>query len=310
MGKTKKLSDYWINIALLTLAVFLVNAWVTRHFGEQWKTIVWTNVIVVLTGIFGFFTRFFSESDQTEFRSKTRAIFYTFLSRRFLIAFYVIFFLIASFFTSVTIMADGARDKIKVDVTAEGKDNDTTNIKQIEDPNDVVRFYRFVSPFGSSFYVTAEGYARKSFEVYPWVGKKIRVKEDLDYAPTLWIRIPSTLINTLLDRSRLFVITDQDTLYKVPTEPGFGSVVIGRPQTITEEQLRLWEREASAYFSVDGSELNQTLIGWSAVKQASNHSTLKEGMRINIVLQHLSGKKLAGSNHIIGDDDLIDILLK
>jgi hypothetical protein len=309
MANAKPLIFYWRNILLLALGLFIFNAWAARIFGDQVKNFVWTNGILAVLAIAGFFLKYFTESEKAQLQSRVRELLYVFVSNRFLVWFYLIFFVISSFLTSVVIESRMVNDPLKTYVSIVNYDANPRS-REINKEVKSTRFIQFAHPFGRRFIVSADGYSEKSYRVFPWFGRKVNLEDDLKPVLTLWIRMPSTLVNTLLDQCRLVICHDTDTLYNIQTEKGFGSLLIGRKIPISEERLKLWEREASVFFDVDGSDLDLVLLGWQSIKHLEPQAEIEANDELKFILTHASGALLANTVHRVSEGSIIDVLLK
>lgn len=302
--------SYWIEIIALALGLFLLNIWTARIFGVEVKNFIWTNTILAIGAVASFFLKFFPKDETKQIKSRIGSLFALFASKRFLIGFYLAFFLISSFITSVTVVKNEGSGSAKAYVSSMKKTDRMPNTKTLDSNQKEVRFIRLASPAGRKFVVSAEGYSKDSFTVFPWIGKRINLDEDLTPSLALWIRFPSTLVNTLLDQCRLLICHNEDTLYNVQTESGFGSILIGRKLSVSDERLSSWRREASIYFDVDGPDLEMVLLGWQNVRHVNPDIDLNDIDGIDIFLNHLSGLTLAKGTANEPSGAVIDILLK
>lgn len=311
MGQNRRLPPSWINVLIFAVGLFLLNVWTARIFGDQVKSFLWTNGILAIAGIAGFFFKLFPEKESRQIQDQIRKLYFIFVSRRFLIWFYVIFILVSTFVTAVVIEKGDYPASVRVHAASASLTGDSLHEKILEKSDKSARFIRIATPFGRTFHVLAKGYAPKSVRVYPWVGKTIHLDEDLSPSLALWVRFPVTLINTLLNQCRLIICNGKDTLYNVDTENGYGSLLIGRKIPVSENRLALWAKEASVYYDVQGADLDLALLGWQTIRYLEPASEIDPDQELKFYLQHTpSGMTLANGFHKAADWTEIDILLR
>jgi hypothetical protein len=310
MNNIKNINRHWINILLFAIGILLLNSWAVNIFGGHIKNLIWTNIILAIAGIAGFMIKLFPENEQLQFKQMFSSLFMIFISKKFLIIFYAVLLVISSFFTSITLKSSDDAQEVKALVAARSIEG-SENFKSINKNNNPARFFRFSHPFGRKFHVEAEGYSKTTVKVYPWLGKKLALDEDLRPSTTLWIRLPTTLVNTLLDQCALVICNENDTLYNVKTELGKGSLVIGRKLSVSEERLSSWTMEASTFIDANEPSLvNNILFGWQSIRHINPEHELGREDELKIFLNHASGMTLAQAIVTGADKPVIDVLLK
>lgn len=286
-----------------------MNLWVARILGDHVKSFLWTNGILFIAGIAGFFFKLFPEEESKQIQARIKRLYLIFVSRPFLIWSFAVFLLASGFLTSIVIEKGDVQAAVRVNAASLGSLNEPSS-RVLEKGEKSTRFLKFASPLGRTFQISADGYSPKPVRVFPWIGKTIRL-DDLSPAPSLWVRFPVTLIHTLLDQCRLLICAGEDTLYNIQTENGYGSLQIGRKMQASESRLATWQKEASVYYNVEGEDLDLTLLGWQKVRHLEPAGEIDSGRELKFFLQHIpTGMTLAHGVHKPPGPPEIDILLR
>jgi len=315
MSTNNKLSDYWPNILLLAFAIFFANLWLKHHLSDRSVLIVLANSLIAVYGIaFSILGKTAGEESSKEVSSLIKRFFWILLKPGFLVALYIVMLVSGSLYASVWLVNNGLKESVQLNLYP--LDTDHINDKAITftSSNEILKKGCFTSPFGRVMTLKAKGYRDFTFELYPFIGKKIMLNDELIPLPSIWIRSIPTIINNLLDDCQLAVKlkNSNDTLFIQPTKNTFGSYIIGEPQTVSSSQLDKWQREASAYYNNEGPALSNTLLKWNNFIYFNENLDLEINKEYEVILMLKSDQSVIGNaNFIVNKKDLlIDVLLK
>ncbi len=297
---------YWINLLLLALAIFLINLWINYHINvDGWRLVI-INIVPIIYGILTFLISLGPEEEAKSLKKKLRPLLLFFLRPIVLILIYVLFLVSGMLVSSVTVLADGSHEYIKISIIPEGKE-ESRHLEIIDEPYQIVKFILFSSPFGKSYYIEADGFLRESFELYPWIGRRIRINRDLRPTPTLIFRLPGPNIK-IYEGGFFKIVVNNDTIFsqKIKGQKSL-SVMLGRYRNITQELKENWkasltiddikEPKRTAFMRAWGNPIILDTI------------TLKHGDSVKIVYLNRSNIVKASINTLVLEDAIQDILL-
>ncbi len=315
MTTKPNLSAYWLNILFLALAIFFANLWLKYHLGGESTLIILANALIAIYGIaFSLLGKTIGEDGQNEISSRIQQFFWILLRPGFLVTIYLVFIMVGSLYASVSLVNDTSNSSMEIEVFPWEDQKSEHQAISISGSGEIVKEGFFTTPFGRVMTLQAKGYRDYTFELYPFVGKKIMLDEVLIPLPSIWVRSYPTIVNLLLDNCQLAIVDVDglDTLFNQQTQNTFGSYIIGEPQSVKATQLDQWQREASAYYKNEGPELSNTLLKWSNAKFYNETLDLKPQKEYKAILSLKSNGKVLGiENFIVNKNDaLIEVLLK
>lgn len=226
-----------------------------------------------------------------------------------------------SLFSSVTVMAAGEPGEREVRVWAEGGSNDgnaaTAKKKEtLKGDDGVVHFVVFTNPFGRPYALDVDGYQRSSFDLFPWVGARIRITLDLRRAPTVLVRVPVIKHSILPGATvELLEVTDGGAVSLCtqaldPDGKVHGSVFFGRPVAIPAEIVSRWERELRVGGLIpERPGFDRAILNWRRALAASCRLSLRPNMRLEARLRSRSGEVHASSAFRVTSEPLQDIMM-
>lgn len=172
--------------------------------------------------------------------------------------------------TSVKVLSETSGGTLRVRVAPEGSSIEGSpqakgSERVLRGPGEVASILCFTAPLGRAFYADVTGYQRHSFDLYPWIGKRIRVERDLARAPSLLVRVPSRS-QSLLPGGRIELWTAGESprrLAQRATSAGSGAVLFGQRPPIPESFVGTWERELRAGgLSAADAEAARAILAW------------------------------------------------
>ena len=315
MTTNTKLTDFWINILLLALAIFFTNLWLKHHLSDNSILITIANSLIAIYGIvFSLIGKTIGEEGEGQVGSWVKRFFWILLKPGFLVAFYLVMFIGGSIYSSVWLVNNGDKDSLQLNLYPLDASDTNENKTSYSAINGITKKGFFTSPFGRVMVLKVKGYRDYTFELFPFLGKKIMMEDVLIPMPTIWIRSYPTIINMFLDDCQLAILShdSSDTLFLQSTKNTVGSYIIGEPQSVNSSQLDTWQREASAYYQNEGPELSKTLLKWSNSEYFNKKLNLQINKEYKVLLIYNSNHTVLGeANFIVNKKDLlVDVLLK
>jgi len=302
----KPLDKLGINLLFLAIAVFLINIWANHHLNINGKSLVLINIIPAIYGILTFLMSFGSDDEVKSLRRKMRPVLFFFLKPGVLTIIYLVFFSCGSTISSVTILADGMDEHIEISIIPEGLENPKQS-RIINSPYDIAKMVLFTSPFGKSFYVNADGFIRESFELYPWIGKRIRLTKDLRPTPTLLFRLPGPSIRRY-DGGKFKILTKDDTISsrKINSQQS-SSIMLGKYRRIGQEYKDDWN-VSLLIDEVENPKRASILRAWGnpIVLDSIN---LYPGESVQVLFFNNSNLLKSSADIVVLDDAFQDVLL-
>lgn len=305
MGKAKEVknfifAEHLIQLILLVIAAFITTSWINFHFeGAVWlSTLLY--LITLLYSLFGLLAHVSTPTDGVTLKSKIQKGLLFVLKPSILIILYIAIFTGGNFFSTVKVYSDGVKKNVKIYVAPEGTDH-SCKFETTRGENDKAIFFLTTNPFGKSYYIQADGYLRKSFEVYPWVGKRIRLNDDLRPAPSLYLRLMGPPVEF---NKGIFVIKrDEHQIDSIELgNSNHGALLLGMRRTVLKDWKDRWHMEMTEIVGDSGPELRSAILnGWNNYLHYE-HSTITPGnlLKVSFVNHH---RKILGSIDVIITED-------
>jgi hypothetical protein len=302
--------DYlWLRLVIFAAIILVMNTWCIHHIGAELTGFTATNAPLAIIAIVGFITKMFPKSEVARVNAGFRGFLLLFLRTPVLTVLAIVVLAAGSMVSSVTVFATGVGETVHLQLVPEGVNDsiqDTMKKKTLNGSNDVRRFIAFTTPFGRSFYLTATGYQRYSFDLKPWIGKKIRVNQDLKIAPSLLIRVPAGYHMSLTE-AELVVDSDERTIASQKLDEGRGGIMIGRPLSIPDHYIPRWERELSAR-GISGAQADRIILRWLNPVHVQPAKSLSPGLGLTARLI-ISDTTRADIVSVVGSERLQDFVL-
>lgn len=285
-------------LIFLMIAFVSINLWVSHHLEMEGWYVLLIHVMPLGYGLLTFMVGLAGEAEEKEMKKILREALLFFLRPQVLLLIYFVILICILSISSIKVYADGQTSHLELHLSAEGSEKQTS--KTLDGPNSIVSFLRFTSPFGISYYLQAPGYQRKSFELYPWFGKRIKLGEDMELTPGILVRLPDH--KNKYREGRLIATIGEDTLvhYRLSEEP-YGAFIIGRKMTVSNSWRNEWKNELDEI--TDNEQYKSRLInGWADPYFIELKSGIDPGS--TILLQFLNRKdSLVAEKEILVSDD-------
>jgi hypothetical protein len=173
---------------------------------------------------------------------------------------------------------------------------------------ELIRFRVRTSPFGRPVRIEAAGYVPSVFTVYPIVGLKVRLGQELASSPSVLFRPGVEGISKLGDGATFRVrrINGADTTL-VASGTGPGSFLLGRARPISSDMVADWERELQV-IRAPPSALADMVRLWKKPKLLRTEVSLAPDD--HLIAEVLMGDVVVSSGEItLWADRLIDVSL-
>lgn len=247
MNKTD--NYFFIKILLAAFFVFMLNSWLTYHIGESFIKTYFANGILVFLAIVNFFVKYYKKDAEEKFKELYSNWLSGILSFQVIASLYILFFIAGCFLTSIQISSDKIRQDTPISLIISGKSDTSTTNMVLSSKNPVVKRVVFTIPFGRTFILNAKGYLKYKFQVYPWVGKRITLENDLSVSPTIIARVLISEINQLRNARLIVQVNNGDTTsYRMSSR---AVILIGQLSEIPEEYCTRWFNELKGTFDKD-----------------------------------------------------------
>lgn len=297
-------------VLFFSVLIVLINSWLLHHFGSGLKQLSIYNAPLMLIAIIKAISQIIGKGVASEIKDRIRIWFYVLLKTRVLVSIYGIILVAGFFISTVTVMSSGVSDRMSVNLTSEGKPQRAQHSKKLNGPNSIVRFHKFVTPFGSSFYLEVESYLRHSFDLYPWIGKKVRVSSDLKIAPSVLIRIPVEA-HIHLRKGKIMVVSNNTILAEKKTNENQGSILVGHYFPADNEIggfVEKWKMELDGK-NIKGAPAAQSLLAWQHFQKVSPCVSIIPDMNLEVKFFIEENKPIASSKFRVGYEKIQEILL-
>ncbi len=322
----KEPNNLCLRLIILSLLVLIINLWSVHHLGTKLVSIVVVNLPLAFIAIINFFSQILSLKDKSEMKDKVLSWFFFFLKTSVLSTLFILILIMGSIVSSVTVMSSGISDKMAVKLLPEGrntlirgkdkreniggKEDFKNREKSLNGANDIIRFVRFTTPFGGPFFLQVDGFLRYSFDLYPWIGKKVRVARDMRVTPSVLVRVP-TGVQMLLPNGRIVVKSEGKVISDIQTDEKHGSVIVGRNISIPQTFVEKWRLELIVDTDNDTTATSRGLLVWQCPRVVKPLGQIIPGREIEamfIVNEKLKAQaKIELTNEKIQDILLVDI---
>ncbi len=293
-----------LRVVLLATLLFAVNAWAIRHLG------LGLGEFTVVNTFFGFVylsIGYLAKGQEESINEAVRRAFARALTIPVLLTICVLALVLTSFLSSVTILAAGQPGSISTRLTAEGHPPDESRKKELQGPDGMVQYWTFISPFGSSFYLLADGYLREPVQILPWVGATIRVG-DLTRLPSILLRVPYQHHGSLKDAVlHISPKSLQDHTVKLAAQQA--AVLLGPETFVPESNQQNWRSELRTLSGVPASLQETFFRNWAEPLHAQSIPALSPGQQVRVTFTTAAGKSVAQKSFTVGPSTFQDVLL-
>ena len=260
------------HVAGFVALLAILDLWSLRHLGYGIRNPPFlAGVLLVIGGAWKFASSFLDEAEQESVQGGVRAIGRAFFSSAFLVWGYSLAVLLVLAVSSIQVSQDRPPRRNEVVVTP--LDMPSVSDSAVLDASDrVVVIWVVTSPFGRTFEVSVHGYVPRSFDVFPGVGRRVRLGQDLVPSPTVLFRPPHEVFPSLVAEGefRLSRVDGSQARVIATRAVGQSSILVGPRRSIPPEVLASWWLLLQAE-GLDSDDLAKVRLFWQ------NHVTLDPG---------------------------------
>lgn len=214
------------------------------------------------------------------------------------------------FVSSVRITADDLTGKVDVRLLDARDATTAVRTGSLNKQGLLIRWLPTV-PWGTTCWLEVDGYEPHKVTVGPIMGAKIDLDE-LSVEPSVLVRVPPAQLPFTAEGSIELWEGGPDwtMIASVPTEPGRGSVVLGRVREITDDLVRKWRLDLRRRWPVQATDEWITAITtqWMDPITPSPPLTVRSGVTLAAVFR-LRGRAEACSTFPVEACPIIDVEL-
>lgn len=295
-----------LRVVLLAGLLFGLNAWAVRHIGSDLQE------IAVVNGFLGFVALvlgWIEERDAKDLRARVGQILRRAVDAPVLLALYLVVVLGTSLISSVTVMSDGHSGSTTLYLSPEGAPRDVSSQETLDGPSGVVRYIRVTSMFGRPFYLEADGFLRKSVQIFPWIGETISLSADLQRLPSILLRIPPNL-HASLPGGKLLLDLGLAGTYTIETEAQRAAVQLGPPAAIPETWRREWRSELRTMSNVPDELRESFFRNWLNPIRDEAVPAMAPSQRLQVSFLTRANKEVIRQEVVVGWAPLQDVVLQ
>lgn len=262
-------SGHLVHMVLFVVGIFIVGIWIDHHFSAWPFFIGITYAAGTLYGLLGLLFKISNEPDETKSKQILQRVLLFFLKPVMLFILFTIIFVVGNSLSTVLVYADDVEEPISISVVSEDAADTPAAILSKKDKQ--LYFTRLTNPLGRTYHIEATGYVKKSFELYPWVGKKIDVEKDMQPVPSVFIRVNGP--PNLFQDGQFKIHSKKFGTRTVPIAKGdIGALLIGRVKSFPESWAEKWEQKLNTYLKTDDALYPIILDGWRNYRHLDNVS--------------------------------------
>ena len=112
-------------------------------------------------------------------------------------------------------------------------------------PGGIEQILSLTTPFGRPYYIESAGFQRYSFDLFPWMGKKIRTQTDFEVEPSILLRLSADRLNQV-EGGVLELVRGSDVIASAKTKEGRAALIVGRSRSIPTTLIDDWKLELLA----------------------------------------------------------------
>lgn len=295
--------------AVLVVFVIVLDLWGSQHFGLGFRNPgVIAGVVAAIAYAVNLVGRLVPKSERENAGERLAGWIRRALTPEVLLVLGTAMLLLMASVSSVTVIGDTADANTRISVYPVGSP-DRVRVDSLSSAPGLARFLVLSSALGRTFRVEASGYLPAAFDVYPVVGRKIRLGRDMSLAPTVLFRPSVDALRSLAGGGSLHVyrIEGGDKRLVVDTtglEPA--AYYIGRPPALPSSTVKDWERALSG--QLPPSVIDQTILRWKTLV-ALTTGDVAPGVSLMAEVVSRAGKPVARAEVVVGESRLVDVPL-
>jgi hypothetical protein len=298
-------------IAIVPLATFGL-LWSNYHLGVgAGHPELISAVAAVLPVALGLAAALLDPAEHKIVKTLLRALVVRLLTWRLIVLLYLIFGTVALTRAAVVVLAEDGGNLGHVTLRALDDASAKAESASPTEKGAPARFFVFTQPFGRPFRLELDGYVPTAINVYPIVGRQIRPSADLRRSPSILLRLSEIAKGSWSDfggaelRVTTVVAGGAQQLIAVSKEPA-AALLLGRTQPIPSAWDDRWKIELLARGITIPMLVARHLLDWRNPRLLAPASALEPGMTLRVSLTNSEGHVLAGSEFVLGSDELQD----
>jgi len=288
-------------VPLAALLYVLASSWALRHLGWSWGSKL--PMIGLAMGAASGLYKFLGESSAGGWPDRARRAGYFVLSPAVLGALVFAVAIPATFVSSVLVVGNDVYPGTKMELAQVGAQN--VRRKSVAQGQNAARFLTWTTPFGRTLALKVDGYNAYVFDLFPWRGQVVSTERDLTWAPSVFIRLPSSQLE--LCAGGHFAIILDDTI-KVPTDSMHASVVLGRQTLPQLDLINSWRSELTGS-GLSDRKREFAIQRWQRPVFEQSLRYIQPGQKIEAEFVSRGGVVIAHVQHIVGSEPIQDVSL-
>lgn len=274
-----KPNELLIRIFILAFFILLLNSWLQTHVENNVFQLLVTNGLLALFSLASLIQKMRNKTEQENINNVFRNWLNVLISTPVLTFLFLLLIVSSSFVSSVTIITKDQSSKIEILVLKPGNPNFSKK-GETGNHSETQSFTLFTNPFGKNFKLKTTGFQDYNFQVFPWLGKKIIIEEDLNVSPTVILRISEGYFS-LANKTQVKIYYNDSTYTSMLNDKKL--IIIGQNKTIPFEYFNSWNFELRAR-GKDEQATYKNLYSWWYLEPYFVPFQLYTGDSINVVL--------------------------
>lgn len=298
----------------LVVLVLGVNLWASYHLDIGLNNPGWiAGLVAVVSGAVALVEKLLGESIGEVAQSRVRSLARSALSPMVIVVLYLAALILMLTTSSVMVIAESPGGQSRVTV-APLDEPEATRDGSVGSEGDLARFFVLTSPFGRPFRVTAAGYVPATFDVYPFVGRKVRLGTDLPVSPSVLFRPPVFALRSLAGGGSFKVWNAADPDEPIAEISGTrSSFLLGRSYPVPASWIEDWELELLRDLG-DDPEMRpmvaETLLEWKRPTTLESDASVGPGSMLIAEVLTRADKVAARAEVTLGAEQLIDVPMR
>ena len=256
-----------LRLLVLGLMIGLAESWCQHHLDLSLRALWRANIVVVVLAIV--VSVFMMIRGKEAWHGLRRVLVLKIVSGPVLVSAALIMAFVGSTVSSIEVTGARAGRSRRVHaypepvgtVAPEPRDRDT---RKLTGETPVARFVRFTTPFGRPYALDVDGYQLHFIDLFPGKGVRIRAERDLELAPTVLVRVPSSK-KSLLTGGRIELWQHEEGacrfLGSVDTKTNAGAAFFGRRVLLPSDITAVWNMQLSAS-NLDDAARSRVYLSW------------------------------------------------
>ncbi len=297
-------NNIFIKILLAAFFLLVLNSWLAYHIGENFLETYFANGILAFFAIVSFFLKYLKKEEEEKLNDTFIRWRDGLFSFQMIAVFYILFFMAGCFVSSIQISSNRIQADTSINLFTS---SDTTATKlEISEKSPVAKKTVLTIPFGRSFILATKGYQQLKFQVYPWIGKRITLENDLKVSPTIIARIAAVDL-ILRPKAKLIVQLNKQNIDTFEMK-GRATIVLGQIPEIPEEYFEKWLTELRGLY-------NEEMLIYSKLNIWREEPLfipfdLHAADSLNLKLTYASGEIFAVCKGIVDSDKFKELKFK